>query len=84
MRAKTRHETRVLDLHDIASIDGERPSLAAHQTHLGTSDVAIVRDLTVDESHKLKGFEQIKTAVTIMWPTTRVIPCKQQSFPCNL
>jgi hypothetical protein len=74
----------VLDLHDIARIDGERPSLAAHKTHLLTSDVTIVRYLAVHKSYVLKGFKQLKAAEAIVRPTTGVIPRDQQPFPSNL
>ena len=49
-----------------------------------TSDVAIVRELAIDEGHVLKSFEKFKAAITIVRPTIWVVPRNQQSLPSNL
>jgi len=48
------------DLHDVASVDGEGPALAAHQTLLLTRDVAVERQFAVHEGHAVKIFQELE------------------------
>jgi hypothetical protein len=54
MSCKKRHI--VGDLHNVACVDGERPALAAHQTHFMASHVAVDRKLAVDKRDVIEGF----------------------------
>lgn len=72
-----------VDLHDIACIDGKRPTLAAHPTHLLTRHVAVISKLAVDESDEIKSLEQLQAAVAIVWPTAGVVSRLQQPFPSD-